>query len=94
MSDNGGDQLSGFRDKLDACHQWPCDYTFTFIAPAEVAQTVHGLLEKALDQADISTRPSRTGKYISFTAQAHMPDPDAVIAVYKTAASIKGIIAL
>jgi putative lipoic acid-binding regulatory protein len=84
------DSLLRFKETLDEHHSFPCAYVFKFIVPlakfAEVVELLKGF--------KFTTRESRTGKYISFTAELHMESSESVISIYRAAASIEGLIAL
>ncbi len=85
------DTLTTFAKQLDEAHQWPCSYTFKFIVPNGRADEVRQLFGP---EAAIRETASRTGKYISVTAEAIMDSSEQVIALYKQAATIEGIISL
>ena len=69
---------------------WPLDYLFKFIVPADEVDQVKSLLPVE----SVSLRQSRTGKYQSVSATVLMPDSDAVLAIYRQAALIPGLIAI
>ena len=69
---------------------WPLDYLFKFIVPAEKVEQVKALLPVG----SATLRQSRTGKYQSVSATVSMPDSDAVLAVYRQAALIPGLMAM
>lgn len=67
---------------------------FKFIVPADnerVAQ-IQALFNSKT--AQITTRPSKKGNYISLTAREVMVSADQVMKKYKKAAEIEGVIAL
>lgn len=78
------------RDKLDLGHVWPHDYTFKFIVPRE------RLSELQAQWRDVAfrTRESRGGRYVSLTAVFRAASADEVVARYRRAAEIPGLIAL
>ena len=80
-----------FAERLNTAHNWPCDYTFKFIVPRQEKSRVQDLFTK---DASLRTVASRTGKYISVTAELTMESSDQVIAMYKKAATIQGVIML
>ena len=82
--------LSSFKEKLDGHYAWPSLYTFKFIVPKGKEEAVRELFPMHKP----SERSSKNGNYISFTIQMMMPSTEAVIAVYESASSIEGIIAL
>lgn len=79
-----------FREKLEQHYAWPALYVFKFIVPAGREDQVKSLFP--LHTA--SEKASKQGNYISITIQAMMQSSDAVIEMYKRAASIEGIVAL
>jgi putative lipoic acid-binding regulatory protein len=82
--------LNSFKEKLDSHYAWPSLYTFKFIVPKGKEEAVRELFP----MHNPSERASKNGNYISFTIQMMMPSTEAVIAIYQSASSIEGIIAL
>jgi uncharacterized protein len=79
--------------KLEQHGSWPQPYLFKFIIPADnhkLAQ-VEALFGA---EAQVTTRQSKTNKYISISAKEVMISPDDVIKVYKKAGAIEGIMSL
>jgi hypothetical protein len=87
MSRNSLDTL---RAKLAVFEKWPGPYLFKFIAPQATIQE----LEQLFEQDHYTLRTSRTGKYTSLSCQKVMASSDEVIAVYREALKIEGVIAL
>ncbi len=81
---------NSFREKLDRHYAWPSLYVFKFIVPRGKEDEVRQLFP----QHDISQRFSKEGNYASITVKMMMPSSDAVIAIYKQASAIDGLIAL
>ncbi len=79
-----------FKEKLEGTHSFPGPYTFKFIVTTEKQETVEGLIEGA----EVSVKPSSGNKYVSVTLNSQMQTGDEVIAVYKKANTIEGLIAL
>lgn len=73
--------------------EWPSVYLFKFIAPntPEYLAKVFSLFEP---ESAISSQPSKNNKYVSVSAKILMLDAESVIAIYKEASKIKGLIAL
>ena len=72
---------------------WPAVYMFKFILtndPIKIAQ-VAALFD---DEANVRMQPSKTNKYISFTATELILSSDLVIERYEKAAKIEGVISL
>lgn len=79
-----------FQEKLDKFYAWPALYTFKFIVPAGQEMQLRQLFPMHTPRE----KPSGQGKYISLTYQMMMPSGESVIAVYRKAAAIEGLIAL
>ena len=84
------ESLRSLRVKLDEYHQWPCRFVFKFIVPQEKAVELTAFFA----DRSFTTRPSKNGRYISFTAELEMSSSGEVIALYREAGRIEGIIAL
>jgi hypothetical protein len=82
--------LANFKQKLDEVYAWPSLYTFKFIVKAGQEADVEKLFPLHVNTA----RQSKNGKYTSLTFQMMMPSSDAVVSVYKLAATVEGLIAL
>ena len=82
--------IEAFREKVESQHQFPGTYNFKFIVPKESK----GELLRILPKSEISFKESSGGKYISITANASLPNSQAVLDVYVSAYKIKGCIAL
>ena len=87
------DFYSSLKNKLEEQFDWPQPYLFKFIIPSDNKKLA---LAEALFGADvqITIRQSKTNKYISISAKEVMISPNEVIAVYKKAEKIEGIISL
>lgn len=81
---------NSFREKLDRHYAWPSLYVFKFIVPRGKEDEV----KKLFSHHDISQRFSKEGNYASITIKMMMQSSDAVIEIYKQAATIDGLIAL
>ncbi len=79
--------------KLEDQFDWPQPYLFKFIVPSDNQKLA---LVEALfgEDAQVTTRQSKNNKFTSVSAKEVMISPDEVIAVYKKAAHIEGIISL
>ena len=82
------------KSQLEDTTTFPADYLYKFIVPTDAnqAQEVKDLFDKG--GAVINTRKSKTGKYISVSIRLKIGNADEVIAYYKEAEKIKGIISL
>lgn len=85
--------LERFRDKLIETTTFPTVYMFKFIVEADNRKIA--LIESFFDEnAEILTKESGSGKYISITSKQVAMNVDEIIDVYKKAAEIKGIMFL
>ncbi|TXB67000.1 DUF493 domain-containing protein [Vicingus serpentipes] len=87
------DFYTNLKEKLDIQHTWPSVYMFKFIIPSDnhkLAQ-VEALFGK---EAQVTTRQSSSNKFISITAKEMMMSSDEIIAIYKQAEKVEGIIQL
>jgi hypothetical protein len=87
------DFYTNLKEKLDIQHTWPSVYMFKFIIPTDnqkLAQ-VEALFG---NEAQLTTRQSSSNKFISITAKEIMMSADEIIALYKKAEKIEGIIQL
>lgn len=84
------DPYASFREKLNQEYTWPAMYMFKFIAPSERK----GDVEELFPGEKISYRQSGKGNYVSITVTLRMTSAETIIALYRKAASIPGLIAL
>ena len=87
---NGTTEAS-FKERLDGFYDWPCSYVFKFIAPADRLDQITGLFGEGVE---IRTRRSARGNYASVTAEVVMAGSDEVIAIYRQAGKIDGVMPL
>ena len=73
--------------------EWPNVYLFKFIMP-NTAEHMARVMALFGDLTEIAFQESKTGKYISVTAKEVMLSADDIIAIYRSAAEIKGVITL
>jgi putative lipoic acid-binding regulatory protein len=80
--------------QLEDTTKFPTDYMYKFIVPSDENQVkeVEGLFNNK--GADIKTKSSKTGKYISLSIVLKIESANKVIEYYKKAEKIKGIISL
>ena len=81
------------KEKLDDQVEFPSIYMFKFIIPADnhklaLAESLFG------DEAIVTTRNSKTNKFISITAKEMMLSSTQIIEIHKKAEKIEGIIQL
>ncbi|ATA72165.1 MULTISPECIES: DUF493 family protein [Capnocytophaga] len=82
------------KKELEETSQWPSTYLYKFIIPndTEKKHTLEAIFEGK--KADIKTRTSSNGKYTSVSISILLQNPDEVIAYYKEAGKIEGILSL
>ena len=85
----GWDKAS-FVEKLEDQHSFPGAYTFKFIVKKKWQPVVEALVLGA----NVVSKESSEGTYVSVTIKAEMPSSGSVIEVYERAAKIEGCIAL
>ncbi|GMQ81680.1 MAG: DUF493 domain-containing protein [Rhodothermia bacterium] len=81
---------TNFRLLLANQSDWPTDYLYKFIVPKAGLEA----LKNVFGDARIIVRASKRGKYLSVTSRMPANSPDEVIAVYKDAGKIDGVISL
>lgn len=87
------DIYANLRKKLEEQGGWPQPYLFKFIIPSDNQKLA--LVEAIFgNEAQITTRQSKSNKFISISAKEVMMSPEEVIATYKRAEGIEGIISL
>ncbi|NVK04746.1 MAG: DUF493 family protein [Flavobacteriia bacterium] len=82
------------REQLQELESWPSVYMFKFIVPADnqkVAQ-VEALFDT--EESEVTMRTSKNGNFVAVTAKELMVNPEAVIARYKDAEGIEGLMSL
>ncbi|MEL0083104.1 MAG: DUF493 family protein [Gammaproteobacteria bacterium] len=83
-------RLQKLAEHLDQQNDWPAEYLFKFIVPMQEVDAVVALFPGVA----VSQRQSRTGKYVSTSARVIAESSEGVVAVYRQAAGIPGLIAL
>jgi putative lipoic acid-binding regulatory protein len=87
------EELEKFRLKLLETTTFPSVYMFKLIVPSE-NRTI-ALVENMFDaETDIHTKESEKGKYTSITAKQVVMTADEIVAIYKKASAIKGVMML
>ena len=85
--------LKSLQKKLDETTEWPSVYMFKFIIPADNRRIA--MVEALFSaEANITSKESSGGKYISITGKVLMLNALEVIEKYRSAAKIEGLIAL
>lgn len=86
-------ELESLKAKIVETTTFPTVYMFKFIVEADNRKIA--LVENLFqEEADILTKESEKGKYISITSKQVMMNVEEIIDVYKKAAEIKGIMFL
>ena len=81
------------KKKLDETQSYPTVYMFKFIMDAEHRKIA--LIENLFSEnAEIYTKDSDKGKYISITVKEVMMSTDEIIEIYTKASEIKGVMPL
>ena len=88
------DNYASLKQKLEENVEWPSVYLFKFIIPADNIKLAE--LQSLFDstEAQITTRSSKNGNFVSVSAKEMMINAERVIDRYKQAAKIEGIISL
>ncbi len=79
-----------FRKQLQDHYRFPTLYLFKFIVPSERSEDFRNLFP----DIQFDPKPSKTGKYISFSKKHRVMSSEEVIEIYKKAYTIDGIISL
>jgi hypothetical protein len=87
------EELEHFKQKLQESLSFPSVYMYKFIVESNNRKIA--LVENLFGpEADIHTKESENGRYISITAKQVVMNVDEVMDIYKRALEIKGIIFL
>ncbi len=86
------DTYANFKEKLEQVQQFPGKYNFKFIINGEAE--IFMQLQAIFPTDELKKNPSKTGKYISVTIVKEVENADEVVALYKQAGTIKGIMLL
>ncbi len=84
------DAYHSFKNKLDETHEWPSSYLFKFVVP----EAKKGELLSIMPAGLVQERSSANQKYVSISLNAMMDSAEEVVAVYRSAAKIEGIVTL
>tara|TARA_R110002050_G_scaffold24610_3_gene65748 strand:+ start:593 stop:874 length:282 start_codon:yes stop_codon:yes gene_type:complete len=82
------------KGQLEDTTDFPADYMYKFIVPTDGNQLAE--VESLFDNkgAVITTKNSKTGKYVSITIVLKLNSADEIISYYEKVEKIKGIISL
>jgi hypothetical protein len=79
-----------FEKLLEQDRTWPSEYLFKFIVPRPNLEELQGLF----GDHPVIVRASSRGRYVSVTARLQMETSASVVAVYRAAGEIPGVISL
>lgn len=79
---------------LEEDTSWPSPYLFKFIVPAELEKIAE--IRAVFDHmdAEINTRDSAKGNFISISVKATLDSPDDVVGKYIEVSNVEGVISL
>lgn len=82
------------KGQLDDTTNFPSNYLYKFIVPSsgDQLETVEGMFNNK--GAVITTKKSKTGKYVSISITVNLESSDEVILYYRKVEEIEGIISL
>ena len=87
------DKFAALKKKLDESLTYPSVYMFKFILEADNRKIA--LVENLFEtDAEVYTKESDKGKYISITINAVMISTEEIIEIYRKASDIKGVMYL
>jgi uncharacterized protein len=87
------DKFEELRKKLSESMQFPSVYMYKFICKSN--NKVIALVENMFDEdSEILQRPSAKGNYYSITVKRVVMDVEEIVAIYKKAGEIEGVIIL
>ncbi len=89
---NEPDSYANFKEKLEQVQQFPGNYNFKFIVAGDADKIAE--LQAIFPTDELKTKASKTGKYLSATIIKEVQNADEVVALYKKASAITGIMLL
>lgn len=91
--EGGGDNTyDSFKEKLESVQTFPGSYIFKFIVNDDKEKIEQ--LKALFPAEEFVYQSSKTGKYISITVSKQVANADEVVAIYKKAGEIKGVMLL
>jgi putative lipoic acid-binding regulatory protein len=84
------DKYDSLKEKLEEECTFPTRYMYKFIVPKDKLEEVLPHFETA----DVTTKRSKTGKYVSVSAMVMAFSSDDIISKYKSIGNIEGMISL
>jgi len=85
--------IESLRNSLNQLHQWPSVYLFKFVILNE-PKKIEQLRAIFTDPGKHVVKPSKNGKYISFSITEVMTSAESVIEKYQQVGEIEGVISL
>ena len=82
------------KSELEKTTVFPAEYLYKFILPTGEDKKAAIRAVFATTAATIEEKPSSSGKYTAYSIRLKVQNPDEVIAYYKEAGKIEGIISL
>lgn len=82
------------KEQLSNNTLWPSQYLFKFIVPSDDEKVAQVKQAFENHEAQIETKTSSNGNYISISVKVKMKNPDNVIEKYLEVSYIEGIISL
>ena len=82
------------KSELEKTTVFPAEYLYKFILPTGEDKKAAIRAVFATTTATIEEKPSSSGKYTAYSIRLKAQNPDEVIAYYKEAGKIEGIISL
>lgn len=86
----GREWWARFQALLDEQVEWPSEYLFKFIVPTSSLEA----LTAVFGDHPVRVRASSKGNYASVTARMHMTSSEDVLAIYRAAGKVDGVISL
>lgn len=82
------------REQLLENSKWPSNYLYKFIVPTDIEkiQQINAIFDNT--GAVIESKKSKKGTYTSISVTVNLKNPDEVIAKYKEASLVEGVISL
>ncbi len=81
---------SNFQQLLDDNNDWPVTYVFKFIVPKKGMDE----LQQVFEGNEVDIKASKKGNYQSLTTRIRVESSDEVVAIYRAAGEVEGVIAL
>ena len=82
------------KSELEKTTVFPTEYLYKFILPTGEDKKAAIRAVFATNTATIAEKPSSSGQYTAYSIRIKVQNPDEVIAYYKEAGKIEGIISL